>query len=90
MYYCMNCKNEFEEPKIEKTTYEEFYGVENEFAEHHSMNLEVCPYCGADEFEEMTTCDRCGEYCHETYLVDTEETIGIGIVCPDCANDCEV
>lgn len=92
MFYCDNCKNEFEEPKKEKTTYEAYYGVDDKFADKHEMSLEKCPYCGSEDFEEMPTCDRCGEFCCEHDLVDTETSVGgdIGNLCPDCARDCEV
>ena len=92
MYYCENCREEFDEPRIEKTTYEDFYEIGAEFPNKTEMNLEKCPYCGSDEFEEMETCDKCGEYCLECDLVDTDEMVGggIGYLCPDCLIDCEV
>ena len=92
MYYCENCKNEFIEPKVEKTTYEEMCGVYGEFANHNELSLEFCPYCHSDDFEEMKACDKCGEYCPDEYLTDTEEMVGggIGYLCPDCLRDCEV
>jgi len=91
MHYCTNCNKEFDEPRIEKTTYEDYFGVVNEFKNHHSMNLEKCPYCGSDEIEEMETCDNCGEYCLEHDLTDTSEMVGMGVgrVCPDCLIDME-
>lgn len=92
MYYCEHCGQEFEEPKIEKTTYEDFYGVGDQFQDKHDMNLEKCPYCGSDEFVEMQACDKCGEYFSDYDLTDTSEMAGLGIgyLCPDCLNDCEV
>lgn len=92
MYYCEYCKNEFDTPKIEKTTYEEYYGVDDKFADKHEMLLEKCPHCNSEEFEEMETCDRCGEFCRYDDLVDSEGKAGggMGLLCPDCARDCEV
>lgn len=89
MYYCENCREEFDEPRIEKTTYEDFYEIGAEFPNKTEMNLEKCPYCGSDEFEEMTKCEQCGEYCRECDLLDTEELNGggVGVLCPDCYRD---
>ena len=92
MYYCNDCKSEFEELKMEKTTFEDFYGVSNLFPTSHECTLKSCPHCGSDDFEEMETCDRCGEYIPSELLIDTEEYVGggIGYLCEDCFRDCEV
>lgn len=92
MYYCNDCKEEFDTPKMEKTTFEEFYGVSNLFPTSHECTLKSCPRCGSDDIEEMETCDKCGEYCLECDLTDTDEMVGggIGYLCPDCLIDCEV
>lgn len=89
MFYCRNCKNEFEEPKICQTSYEEHYGCTHLFADTHTMTIEECPYCKSDDFEEMKKCDNCGEYCRECDLQDTEQFIngGVGCLCYDCLND---
>lgn len=92
MYYCNNCKSEFDEPERSNITFEEYYGVDHLFPDSHRMDILVCPHCGEDDIEEMRECDRCGEYCLEDDLVDTEELAGggIGYVCPDCARDCDL
>lgn len=88
MYYCENCKNEFEEPSKEKTTFESYYGIGNLFNSQQDFILEKCPHCGNEEIEEMGTCDNCGYPCRDIYLTDTEELIGgVGNLCPDCMRD---
>ena len=91
MYYCDNCKCEFDEPKRQRTTFEDFYGVSHLFPDSHTMNLLICPNCGNEDIEEMETCDNCGGYCLDSDLIDTEELVGggIGYICPDCARDYE-
>lgn len=92
MFYCNDCKNEFEEPKKEKTNYEEYYGVNDKFADKHEMFLEKCPHCDSDNIEEMKECARCEEFFREDDLTDTEGLVGggIGDLCFDCMQDCEV
>lgn len=92
MYYCEDCKNEFDEPEIEKTTYEDFYEIASMFPNKNEMILEKCPHCGSENIEDMETCDKCGEFCRYEDLIDSERKAGggIGFLCPDCARDCEV
>lgn len=50
MYKCNECECVFEEPTILETTYEKYYGLEND---HYTyLCLELCPYCGSDSLEE--------------------------------------
>lgn len=93
MWYCNNCKNEFEEPERKEITFEEYYGVDHLFPDSHKMTILVCPRCEEEgELEEMRECDRCGEWTRECDLEDTEGLVGgnVGYLCPDCINDCEV
>lgn len=53
MWRCYNCGEDFSDPSTEHTTYERYYGVSGEFGNHTPISLEVCPYCGSDEIEEM-------------------------------------
>lgn len=53
MYHCFNCNEDFYEPEKVHTTYERYYGVSDEFRYHTPMTIDVCPYCGSDEIEEM-------------------------------------
>lgn len=89
MYYCENCKNEFDEPSKEKTCFENYYGVDHLFNESHDFILEKCPHCGSEDIEEMSTCDNCGYPCRDIDLTDTEELFGggVGNLCPDCMRD---
>jgi len=89
MYYCRNCKIEFENPKEEKTTYEDFYGISTMFSDSHECTIKTCPHCGSEEIEEMGTCDNCGYPCRDIDLTDTEELFGggVGNLCPDCMRD---
>lgn len=54
MYQCNNCQRTFEEPEIENTTYENFYGVSNNFQNSTPMELEVCPICGSDDISSVS------------------------------------
>lgn len=92
MYYCNNCDEQFEEPKINKIIFEEYYGVSNLFPDRHKVDLEVCPNCGDDNIEEMMTCDCCGEWNKQDDLEDTEGRAngGVGYLCPQCIEDCDI
>ncbi len=52
MYVCNNCGADFAVPDKVHTTYESYYGVSGEFRYHTPITLDVCPYCGDDDFEE--------------------------------------
>lgn len=92
MYYCNNCKEEFEEPNRKNITFEEYYGVDHLFHDSNRMDLLVCPNCGDDDIEEMKKCDYCEEWTREDDLEDTEERVGggIGYLCLQCMEDCDV
>ena len=45
MYRCNKCQFEFEEPEIENTTYESYYGVANQFSNSTPLTLYKCPNC---------------------------------------------
>lgn len=45
MYRCNKCQFEFEEPEIENTTYESYYGVADQFSNSTSLTLYKCPNC---------------------------------------------
>ena len=49
MYYCENCGKVFEQPIIEHTTYESYYGVSSDFNSYNSLDIKHCPYCDSDE-----------------------------------------
>lgn len=93
MWYCDNCKNEFEEPARKEITFEEYYGVGHLFQDRNRTTIYVCPVCGEEgELEEMRECDQCGEWTRECDLEDTDGCVngGIGYLCPQCIQDCEV
>ena len=94
MWYCNNCKSEFKEPKRIITTYETFFGVSSMFPDSNRLELLVCPNCDDDatDIEEMRECDQCGEWTRECDLEDTDGCVngGIGYLCPQCIEDCEV
>lgn len=52
MYYCKNCKENFEEPKRIFITYEKMYGLLNEFLNFTPYEYEVCPFCKSENFIE--------------------------------------
>lgn len=49
MWVCDNCGAMFDEPELEKDTYENYFGVGSMFSNSHSMTLEVCPMCGSED-----------------------------------------
>lgn len=53
MYRCCECGNLFDTPRIYETTYEQFYGVSDEFPNSTYLKLELCPICGNEDFEEI-------------------------------------
>ena len=89
MYYCENCKNEFDEPVQQYVTTESYYGVDSLLDERIVKLVQLCPHCGSEEIEEMGTCDNCGYPCRDIDLTDTEELFGggVGNLCPDCMRD---
>ena len=45
MYRCNKCQFEFEEPEIENTSYEAYYGVCCQFSNSTPLTLYKCPNC---------------------------------------------
>ena len=92
MWECNDCHEEFETPSKEKMAFETYYGVSNLFQDRNYFDLLTCPHCGSEDIEELKTCDICGEYNREEDLEDTEGAVngGIGYLCPQCIQDCEV
>lgn len=43
----------FEKPMTLSTTYERYFGVNNEFDSYTNMSYKVCPYCESEEFHEI-------------------------------------
>ena len=54
MYFCNECKEQFEEPRLMSDTH---YEVDTRTDEIYS----VCPYCASSDYEEMVSCLCCGE-----------------------------
>lgn len=93
MWYCENCKEEFEKPIEKEITFEEYYGVDHLFQSSHKTKIMVCPCCESDgTLEEMRECDYCGEWTRECDLEDTEGLVGgnIGYLCCQCIKDCDI
>lgn len=53
MLICNDCERTFEKPFCVQTTYENYYGVGNQFGNHHSLELYCCPYCKSEDYEEV-------------------------------------
>lgn len=53
MFKCNSCDRTFEEPVIEKTTYESLYGVASQFPNGNSVEIERCPYCDSDDIDAL-------------------------------------
>lgn len=92
MFYCNNCNHEFDDPVNQYVSAESYYGVDSLLDERTVKLIQLCPHCDSEEIEEMSRCDVCGEYCRFDDLVDTTEYAGggIGDICPQCMEDCEV
>lgn len=57
IYKCENCGKFFSEDELNYTIHrdmEDYYGVGNEFHQHHYEDIVVCPECRRDELEELT------------------------------------
>lgn len=52
-YICNECGERFDEPEIESTTYEDYYGVGSEFIGKTHLEVEICPYCGSEDIDEV-------------------------------------
>jgi hypothetical protein len=92
MWLCNDCKNEFTEPKMRKTTFESEYGVSHLFPTSHECTIKECPVCGNDDIEELKECDQCGEWFKEDELKDTDGAIngGCGYLCSQCIQDGDI
>lgn len=60
MYYCRNCKREFDVPQ----GYHEYY------TESIAKWEEGCPDCKSTEYDELKRCSRCGEIVPESELTE--------------------
>lgn len=92
MYVCNECNSHFEQPNKTITTFEKEFGVSQLFNSSHRIELLLCPICSSENIDELQVCDACGEFCQADELQDTEGAIngGIGYVCPQCIEDCEI
>jgi len=52
MYKCNDCKQMFDYPTQENTSYEDYYGVADYFYDKTPLTIERCPYCGSGDFDE--------------------------------------
>lgn len=58
MYECNDCGRSFDELISIKTSYENYYGVGSLFSNHHSLTIDVCPYCKSEDWEEVDDDDE--------------------------------
>lgn len=52
MYKCLNCGEIFEDTETETVNAADYYGVDRNGHEGY-LTIEKCPYCGAEEIEEI-------------------------------------
>lgn len=97
MYYCNECKKEFEKLKRKKINLEVDYGINHLFSDSHYIHIEVCPFCEEADYEELKQkelkqCSQCEEWFDEDDLYDTEEAIGggCGYLCEQCLRDSDI
>ena len=75
MYFCLDCEEYFEEPRMEKEFHSELNGMGGRTYEEYG----VCPKCGSEDIEECRDkCDICGAEVHSTKMVGSFD------LCPDC------
>lgn len=58
LYECSNCGKSFEEIKTIFTTYENYYGISENFLNLTLLQLFVCPYCECDSIHEISINER--------------------------------
>jgi len=76
MYKCWNCNKEFDEPEIEKTSYEDLYGIDDGLS-RNPIDLEVCPYCKSDQVFEIEEPEQEAYICHECkYFYEIDDCHG--------------
>ena len=73
MWYCLNCKSEFEEPRSEIN-----YVVFDPYPMGYHMSS--CPHCGWDDFVEAIECNGCGKNIVGEYIKTTNDEC----YCEDC------
>lgn len=61
LFRCTECKKAFEEPQEIEITYEKYFGVSDEFPNHNTMTLRVCPFCGSADIEKFNAHIKCEE-----------------------------
>lgn len=71
-YNCLNCRRDFEELDVLKTTYEDLYGVADEFKDKHYVEVNVCPFCGESAYVEKKVYDEEDEYFEDEDEVENE------------------
>lgn len=77
MYYCPNCKSEFDEPKLIKD-----YVVNDPYPD--GPIICVCPFCRSEDFVQAVKCDGCGEYIIGEYVKVSDRNY-----CEDCYEMCD-
>lgn len=74
MYRCFVCGERFDEPHV----YQEETGVVAPDGTKEIWDYETCPHCGSEDFNELETCECCGEPKEYKELVDFSD------FCEDC------
>lgn len=77
MFYCNECKHEFEEPK----TIYEWHSELNGMGGNKCEEFTVCPICESDDFEEEDVCDFCNDPRPKTIEV------GRRCICESCLDE---
>lgn len=92
MYYCNECKKEFENLDDKRINFEVEYGISHLFQDSHYIDVKVCPSCKSIDYEELKQCDQCEEWFNEDELEDTSEAIGggCGYLCEQCLKDSDI
>lgn len=58
-YRCKSCDREFDEPRELHTTYEKWWGCD--IPSHTPLVVHLCPYCNAEEIDEIEEEYECDE-----------------------------
>lgn len=68
IYECRCCGKRFWEPGTLHTTYESWYGVSSMVSGSHSVDVDVCPNCESEDYDEIEVDDDYDEGYDENFF----------------------
>lgn len=58
IWRCMDCGEQDFDPVTRYTSYESYYGVSCLFSNSTPLQIDVCPFCGSDNIEQVYIIDE--------------------------------